>query len=110
MADIQQMVDFKHIFQQWNKGEEEQDLGYDTEFGIWIWPQLKKWLNYALVRTPYYIFHTCMFFFTYFLMSFQKVACCEYFLASSTCVGHAFACFLMTKKSKCVNIQHIQIT
>ena len=42
MADIQQMVDFKHIFQQWNKGEEEQDLGYDTEFGIWIWPQLKK--------------------------------------------------------------------
>ena len=42
MADIQKMVDFKHIFQQWNKGEEEQDLGYDTEFGIWIWPQLKK--------------------------------------------------------------------
>ena len=37
MADIQQMVDFKHIFQQWNEG---QDLGYDTEFRIWIWPQL----------------------------------------------------------------------
>ena len=36
VADIQQIFFYRGM------REEEQDLGYETEFGIWIWPQLEK--------------------------------------------------------------------
>ena len=36
VADIQQIFFYRGM------REEEQDLGYESEFGIWIWPQLEK--------------------------------------------------------------------
>ena len=65
--------------QNWQSSEKSQNLKEKTQF---------------LMNTLY----------VFFSHIFRNVAFCKYFLASSACIGHGFACFLMTKKTKHVNI------